>query len=181
MTFIFIKERPPPPGLALHRRCCLHLESWSLESFHLYCCYSNRNLPLPHFLISIQCNLVGSQVAEEHRKCSLQIPSTSAIELVTEGKVLAQMVKKLPAMQETQVQSLGQVDPLEKGIANHSSALAWRIPWMEEPGGLQSMGSAKSQTQLSDSHTATKLPQVNSDTWCQQRKQHDSPPLFYLR
>ena len=89
-------------------------------------------------------------MAEEHRKCSLQIPNSSTTEPVTEGKVLAQMVKKLPAMQETQVQSLGQEHPLEKGIANHSSVLAWRIPWTEEPGGLQFMGSAKSQTRLSD-------------------------------
>ena len=50
------------------------------------------------------------------------------------------MVKNLPAMQGTQVQSLGQEDPLEKGMATHSSILAWRIPWTEEPGGLQSMG-----------------------------------------
>ena len=50
------------------------------------------------------------------------------------------MVKNLPAMQETQVQSLGQEDPLEKGMATHSSILAWRIPWTEEPGGLQPMG-----------------------------------------
>ena len=51
------------------------------------------------------------------------------------------MVKNLPAMQETGVQSLGQEDPMEKGMANDSSTLAWRIPWTEEPGGLQSMGS----------------------------------------
>ena len=51
------------------------------------------------------------------------------------------MVKSLPAMQETQVQSLGQEDPLEKGMAPHSSILAWRIPWTEEPGRLQSTGS----------------------------------------
>ena len=49
------------------------------------------------------------------------------------------MVKNLPAMQETQVQSLGREDPLEKGMAIHSSILAWRIPWTEEPGGIQSM------------------------------------------
>ena len=54
---------------------------------------------------------------------------------------MAQMVKNLPAMQETQVQSLGQEDPLEKGMATRSSILAWRIPRTEEPGGLQSMGS----------------------------------------
>ena len=50
------------------------------------------------------------------------------------------MVKNLPAMQETWVQSLGLEDPLEKGMAIHSSILAWRIPWTEEPGGLQSWG-----------------------------------------
>ena len=50
------------------------------------------------------------------------------------------MVKNLPAMQETQVRSLGGDDPLEKGMATHSSILAWRIPWTEEPGGLQSLG-----------------------------------------
>ena len=50
------------------------------------------------------------------------------------------MVKHLLTMQETWVQSLGQEDPLEKGMATHSNILAWRIPWTEEPGGLQSMG-----------------------------------------
>ena len=53
------------------------------------------------------------------------------------------MVENLPAVQETRVQSLGQEDPLEKGMATHSSVLAWRIPWAEEPGGLQSMGSQR--------------------------------------
>ena len=50
------------------------------------------------------------------------------------------MVKNLLAIQETCVQSLGQEDPLEKGMATHTSVLAWRIPWTEEPGGIQSMG-----------------------------------------
>ena len=53
---------------------------------------------------------------------------------------MAQMVKRLPTMWETRVQSLGREDPLEKEMAAHSSTLAWRNPWMEEPGGLQSMG-----------------------------------------
>ena len=56
---------------------------------------------------------------------------------------MAQMVKNLPTMQKTRVQSLGQEDPLEKGMATHSSILAWRIPWREEPGGLPSMGSQR--------------------------------------
>ena len=54
--------------------------------------------------------------------------------------LMAQMVKNPPAMQETRIRSLGQEDPLEKGMATDSSILAWRSPWMEEPGGLQSMG-----------------------------------------
>ena len=54
--------------------------------------------------------------------------------------LVAQMVKYLPAMQETWVQSLGWEDPLEKEMATHSSTLAWKIPWIEEPGRLQSMG-----------------------------------------
>ena len=56
---------------------------------------------------------------------------------------MAQRVKRLHAMQETQVRSLGQEVPLEKEMATHSSILAWRIPWMEEPGGLQSMESQR--------------------------------------
>ena len=53
------------------------------------------------------------------------------------------MVKRVPAMWETQVRSLGQEDPLEKEIATHSSTLAWKIPWTEEPGRLQPMGSQR--------------------------------------
>ena len=54
------------------------------------------------------------------------------------ASLMAQMAKNLPAMQETWVQFLGQEDPLEKGMATHSSILAWKIPWTEEPGGLLS-------------------------------------------
>ena len=57
--------------------------------------------------------------------------------------LVAQRIKRLPAMQETQVRSLGWEDPLEKEMATHSSILAWRIPWTEEPGRLQSMGSQR--------------------------------------
>ena len=59
------------------------------------------------------------------------------------ASLVTQMVKNLPAMQETWVPSLGREDPLEKGMATHSSILAWRSPWTEEPGGLQSMGSKR--------------------------------------
>ena len=62
------------------------------------------------------------------------------------ASLIAQSVKNLPAMQETWVQFLGQEDPLEKEMAIHSSILAWKIPWTEEPGGLESMGSQESDT-----------------------------------
>ena len=59
------------------------------------------------------------------------------------SSLVAQMVKRLPAMQETRVRSLSWEDPLEKEMATHSSILAWKIPWTEEPGRLQSMGSQR--------------------------------------
>ena len=59
------------------------------------------------------------------------------------ASLVAQRLKHLPTMQETCVRSLGWEDPLEKGMATHSSVLAWRIPWTEEPGGLLSIGSQK--------------------------------------
>jgi len=59
------------------------------------------------------------------------------------ASLLAQRLKCLPAIRETQVRSLGQEDPLEKEMATHSRILAWRIPWTEKPGGLQSMGSQR--------------------------------------
>ena len=59
---------------------------------------------------------------------------------------VAQTVKNVPAMPETQLRSLGWADPLEKGMAIHSNILAWGVPWTEEPGGLQSMGSKESDT-----------------------------------
>ena len=62
------------------------------------------------------------------------------------ASLIALLVKNLPAMQETQVQFLGGEDPLEKEIATHSSILAWRIPWTEKPGRLQSMGLPESDT-----------------------------------
>ena len=59
------------------------------------------------------------------------------------ASLVAQRLKRLPGMQETLVRSLGWEDPLEKEMATHSSTLAWRIPWREEPGRLQSMGSQR--------------------------------------
>ena len=69
--------------------------------------------------------------------------------LLCRASLVAQTVKRLPTMQETQVQYLSREDLLEKEMATHSSILAWRIPWMKKPGGLQSTGS-QSWTRLSD-------------------------------
>ena len=69
---------------------------------------------------------------EEHGK--------EAVKSFIWASLVAQMVKNLPVMQETWIWSLGQEDPLERGMATHSSIFAWRIPWTEEPEGLQSMG-----------------------------------------
>ena len=69
------------------------------------------------------------------------IPKFKNIYTIFGASTVAQSVKNLPAMQETRVQFLGREDSLEKEMANHSSILAWRIPWTEEPGRLQSMGS----------------------------------------
>ena len=68
---------------------------------------------------------------------------------------MAQKVKNLPAMQETQVQSLGWEDPLEKGMETHFSILAWEIPWTKKPGGLQFVRSQESDTTEQHTHTRT--------------------------
>ena len=65
------------------------------------------------------------------------------MELILGASLVAQMVKNLPVMQVTRVQSLGREDPLEKEMGTHSSTLAWKIPWTEEPRKLQSMGSQR--------------------------------------
>ena len=69
---------------------------------------------------------------------------------------MAQIIKSLPAMRETWVRSLGGEDPLEKEMTTHSSTLAWKIPWTEEPGRLQSMGS-QNRTRLSNFNNSSNL------------------------
>ena len=71
------------------------------------------------------------------------LKETEGWERIRGASLVTQMVKNLPAMQETRVQSVGREDPLEKRMATHSSILAWRIPWTEETGRLQSMGSQR--------------------------------------
>ena len=65
------------------------------------------------------------------------------LSMLHRSSLVAQMVKRLPTMRETRVRSLGQEDPLKEEMATRSSTLAWKILWMEEPGGLQSMGSQR--------------------------------------
>ena len=76
------------------------------------------------------------------------------------ASLVAQMVKNLPAMQETQIRSLGWEDPLEKEMATHSSILAWRIPWTEEPGRLQSMG--RKESDMTEQLTHTYVVKISS-------------------
>ena len=74
---------------------------------------------------------------------AFHFPSTRTLKYWLRASLAAQTVKHLPTMRETWVQSLGHEDLLEKEMATHSSTLAWKIPWMEEPGRLQSMGSQR--------------------------------------
>ena len=89
--------------------------------------------------------VTGSELQEEHSTsarsfCVVQGKvSTSFIDNMR-ASLVAQMVKNLPVMWETQIRSLHWEDPLEKEMANHANILAWRISWTEEPGGLESMG-----------------------------------------
>ena len=137
------------------------------------------NPPLPTHPTSRLSDLL-TQLPQSHQdaKCRLWAPphfsrldsesqadqtKNLCFQMFPQPSLVAQRVKCLPAMQETRVQSLGWEDPLEKEMAPHSSTLAWKIPWTEEPGGLQSMGSqrvgqhTKSQTRWSD-FTSTFFP-----------------------
>ena len=79
------------------------------------------------------------------KSCGPGVAPRTPIHLAIQGRrgvgLIGQLMKNLPAVRETQVRSLGWEDPLEEGMAAHSSTLAWKIPGTEEPGGLQSMGS----------------------------------------
>ena len=76
---------------------------------------------------------------------------------------MAQTVKNFPTVREIQVQSLSQEDPLEKEMATHSSILAWRIPWTEKPGGLQSMG--RKESDMTEPLTTFTFLQVEKDSY----------------
>ena len=98
------------------------------------------------------CNIPNSSSAKLFFNNNTKVAQLKLFEIPTQiwcAFLLAQSVQNLPAMKETWIRFLGGEDPLEKKTVTHSSILAWKIPWTEEPGGLQSMGS-QSQTQLSD-------------------------------
>ena len=90
---------------------------------------------------------------------------------------MAQRIKHLPAMQETQVRSLGWEDPLEKEMATHSSILDWRIPWTEEPGGLQPTGSCKESDTTKRLHFHLRTDKAEGTIFCGQYLLWPSNPL----
>ena len=91
-------------------------------------------------------NLVFLYTPSSQTTLTIELQSDGLLLALNEGitaSLVVQMVKQLPATSDTWVQSLGREDSLEKEMATHSSTLAWKIPWMEEPGRLQSMGSQR--------------------------------------
>ena len=90
----------------------------------------------------------------------LAIVKSSEVDIKVHVSSVAQMVKRLSTMQETRVRSLGWEDPLEKEMATHSSTIAWKIPWTEEPGRLQSMGSQKVRHDWATSLSFTLYPMI---------------------
>ena len=103
-----------------------------------WCCYENGCTNIFEILLWIPLGI--------HLKVKLLVILSFLVTTTTvllRASLVAQMVKRLPAMQETRVRFLGREDPLEKEMAIHSSTLAWKIPWTEEPDRLQSMGSQR--------------------------------------
>ena len=113
--------------------------------------------PLQTYQIKI-CILTRSpSVSHDHESLkSAGVQAEYYLLLYGPNGIMAQMIKSLPAIQETWVQSLGWEDPLEEGMAIHSSILAWEIPWTEKPGGLQSLGSCRIRNDsATNTHTHT--------------------------
>ena len=84
-----------------------------------------------------------SVISENKNERTCRCEELKKITSIRRASLVAQVVKNLPPVQETQVRPLGQDDPLEEGMVTHSRILAWRTPWTEEPGGLQSVGSQR--------------------------------------
>ena len=145
-TCLFTFIRKPLKNLPAQNSICSH---WgSNQIIHSFCWWVNDMNEKKSFVTSGRLEKTKSnsrRIWGEHR-----VFSQSVLWIYFPGLPGVSVVKNLPAMQETQIQSLGQQDPLEKKMATHSSTLAWEIPWIEEPGRLQSKGSLKNQTLLHD-------------------------------
>ena len=127
--------------------CCYsqfhHSSSWCVSSsFSLFSLYVySPNIYSCIFCFSSYRHKKFSILLNHLIKAILMVAKHStALSTIKSASRVVEMIKNLPEVQETWVQSLRWEDPLEKGMATHSSTLAWRIPWTEEPGGLQSMG-----------------------------------------
>ena len=111
----------------------------------------------------------------------LTLLAQTSISLALLGAYLCcQVVKNLPAKQESWVPSLGREDPLEGEIATHSSTLAWRIPWMEEPGGLQSMGSQRVRYDWGTDTPPCKLSRIKIPNKKHSTSSDSDPSFLYL-
>ena len=126
---------------------CVKKEATQVKKEFYYCCSVTKSCPtlcdpmdcsMPAFIV-LHCLPEFAQIHVHWISDGIQ-PSHPLLLSSPWDSLVSQMVKNLPTMEETQVQSLVWEDPLEKGMAIHSSILAWRIPWTEEPGRLQSMG-----------------------------------------
>ena len=120
-----------PSSSSVHRISQTRILKWIAISF-------SRESFWPSDQTHVSC--IGRQICYHWDTREALFPHTYLFEWAS---LVAQMINSPPAMQETWVWPLGQEDPLEKGIATHSSILAWRIPWTEEPHRLQSMGSPR--------------------------------------
>ena len=129
--------------------CWLYVHSPFCHSLVVLCLVNLNFAQLPwletplHSFIWLTYTCTALLLGFNYYNYFLYIMKTSAWVLGSITSLVAQMVKHLPTTRETRVRSLGWEDPLEKEMATHSSVLAWRIPWMEEPDGLQSMGSKR--------------------------------------
>ena len=129
---------PSPGELLIHRKRAPHRD---------HSCYCHRReewcRQTSQFLnVGTVLHLKSKQV-DNNKNWPCEPPVWGFMFIGKGTSLVAQMVKHLPTMWETQVQSLGREDPLEKEMATHSSILTWKIPWTEEPGRLQSMGSQR--------------------------------------
>ena len=111
----------------------------------------------------LQCTLGHADKTQKHTENGKMLESHKKFLVYALDSGLGQTIKTLPAMQVTQVQSLGQEDILEKVMATHSSILSWRISWMEEPGGLQSIGLQRVRHDLMTKPPSNKIAKKSAE------------------